>query len=204
MKLCRHFLIFYVIKDRANSRYGGGISMSALKNKELAENKLILLYIIDMANMPISNLQITKIILENQFMNYFIFQQFLNELCELEYLSSEVVDNKTFYTITPAGKQTLSYFVNHIPIGVKNSIDRSITKIRKKIKNETFVKADYQPESENEFIVKCQVREDNFSLIDLEISVGTKSDCNTICENWRKYSNQIYEEILESLMKKRD
>ncbi len=178
--------------------------MSTLKNKELAENKLILLYIISMANMPISNLQITKIILENQFMNYFIFQQFLNELCELEYLSSDIIDSKTFYTITASGKQTLDYFTNHIPFGVKNNIDRSMTEIRKRIRNETLIKADYTPESENEFIVKCQVHEDNFSLIDLEISVGTKSDCNTICENWKKFSNQIYGEILESLIKRRE
>jgi len=39
--------------------------MSIVSNKELAENKLILLYIIDKVNIPISNLQITKIILEN-------------------------------------------------------------------------------------------------------------------------------------------
>lgn len=178
--------------------------MSAQDNRNLAENKLILLYLIDLANMPISNLQITKIILENQFMNYFIFQQFLNELCELGYLSSEIIDNKTFYTITSLGKQTLSYFTGHIPIAIKTCIDNSISEIRKRIKNETLVKADYTPESENEFIVKCQVHEDNFSLIDLEISVGTKSDCHTICENWKKYSNQIYSEILDSLIKKRD
>jgi len=40
------------------------IAMSIVSNKELAENKLILLYIIDKVNIPISNLQITKIILE--------------------------------------------------------------------------------------------------------------------------------------------
>lgn len=178
--------------------------MGVINNRELAENKLILLYIIDIANMPISNLQITKIILENQFMNYFMFQQFLNELCEVEHLASEIIENKTFYSITASGKQTLSYFTSHIPIGIKNRIDNSITEIRKRIKNETLVKADYTPESENEFIVKCQVHEDNFSLIDLEISVGTKSDCHTICENWKKYSSQIYSEILDSLIKKRD
>jgi len=55
--------------------------MSIVSNKELAENKLILLYIIDKVNIPISNLQITKIILENKFMNYFMLQQLLNELC---------------------------------------------------------------------------------------------------------------------------
>jgi len=36
------------------------IAMSIVSNKELAENKLILLYIIDKVNIPISNLQITK------------------------------------------------------------------------------------------------------------------------------------------------
>lgn len=178
--------------------------MGVMDNRELAENKLILLYIIDSANMPISNLQITKIILENQFMNYFMFQQFLNELCEVEYLVSELIDNKTFYSITASGKQTLSYFISHIPLGIKNRIDNNIIEIRKRIKNETLVKADYTPESENQFIVKCQVREDNFPLIDLEISVGTKSDCHTICENWKKHSSQIYSEILESLIKRRD
>jgi len=52
------------------------IAMSIVSNKELAENKLILLYIIDKVNIPISNLQITKIILENKFMNYLCFSSF--------------------------------------------------------------------------------------------------------------------------------
>jgi len=93
--------------------------MSIVSNKELAENKLILLYIIDKVNIPISNLQITKIILENKFMNYFMLQQLLNELCTSNYLLYKNIDNKAFYTITPLGKQTLSYFTGHIPQGIK-------------------------------------------------------------------------------------
>lgn len=178
--------------------------MSLGSNKELAENKLILLYIIDKVNMPISNLQITKIILENKFMNYFMLQQLLNELCSHEYLSCETNDNKTFYTITPSGKQTLGYFTSHIPEGIKSLVDNSISNIRNNIRNETFIIADYTPESENEFIVSCQVREDNFSLIDLNVTVGTKNDARHICENWKKNSQVIYSEIIESLIKDRD
>lgn len=173
-------------------------------NKELAQNKLILLYIINRINMPVSNLQITKIILENKFMNYFLLQQFLNELCDTKMLSSEIIEGKTFYTITDNGKQTLSYFLNLIPGGIKATIDESISLIKKSIRNETLITADFEPQSENEYIVTCKVREDDFCLIDLKITVGTKNDARTICNNWKNSSQSIYSEIIDSLIKKRD
>lgn len=173
-------------------------------NRELAENKIILLYILDKMNMPVSNLQITKLILENKFMNYFLLQQFLNELCSSDLLTTRVVDNKTFYSITRGGKMTLSYFPSLIPAGIKGLIDNTINPIKQNIRNETLVTSDFTPESENEYIVNCKVHEDNFSLIDLKITVGTKGDARAICDNWQKYSQVIYAEIIESLTKKRE
>lgn len=178
--------------------------MSLGNNKELAQNKLILLYIINAIDMPVSNLQITKLILENKFMNYFLFQQLLNELCDNGYLVSEITNNKTFYIITPSGKQTLGYFTGHIPGVIKTGVDNSISSIRRNIRNETLIKADYTPEGKNDFVVSCQVHEDNFSLIDLNVTVGTKIDARKICENWKNHSQAIYSEIIESLIKVRD
>lgn len=173
-------------------------------NKELAANKLILLYIIDKLNMPVSNLQITKLIMENSLMNYFFLQQFLNELCDDNLLSSEVVDNKTFYTITGTGKNTLKYLDYLIPINVKNKIDNTIKTVRKKIRNETSITAEFIPESENKYMVNCSVREDDFTLIELKVAVGNRNDARNICDNWKNYSQHIYSEIIESLTKKRD
>lgn len=178
--------------------------MSLGSNRELAENKLILLYILEKINMPVSNLQITKVILENKFMNYFLLQQFLNELSENNFLATETKEDKIFYTITASGRQTLEYFINLIPFGIKGRIDNTIGSIRKNIKNETQITADFTPESEREFVVSCKVNEDDFSLIDLKITVGTKSDARTICENWKKHSQVIYTEIIDSLTKKRE
>ncbi|MDF2523873.1 MAG: hypothetical protein K0R31_1514, partial [Clostridiales bacterium] len=84
--------------------------MSLGTNKEMAENKLILLYIIDKIKKPISNLQITKVILECKFMNYFLLQQFLNELCDSSLLSTNIVEEKTVYTINDKGRQMLEFF----------------------------------------------------------------------------------------------
>lgn len=177
--------------------------MSLGSNRELAGNKLILLYVIDKIDMPVSNLQITKIILENRFMNYFMLQQFLNELCDSSFLEQKTEDSKTLYIITETGKQTLNYFIGLIPPGIKSRIDETMSSIRKNIKNETLITSDFTPVSENEFIVSCKVREDGFSLIDLEITVGTRNDARDICDNWKNHSSSIYAEIIDSLTKKR-
>lgn len=178
--------------------------MSLGTNRELAENKLILLYIIDKINSPVSNSHITKVILENRFMNYFLLQQFLNELCDNKLLECNVSDEKNYYKVTESGKQTLNYFHNLIPDGIKSRIDNSLPSIKRDIKNETLITADFVPQSENEFIITCKVHEDTFSLIDLNLTVGTKNDARTICDNWKRHSQAIYAEIIESLTKKRD
>jgi len=173
-------------------------------NRELAENKLILLYIIDKINMPVSNLQITKIILENKFMNYFLLQQFLDELQTNGFLIRTLNENKNYYSITASGKQTLNYFLNLIPVGIKTRIDDTTASIQKNIKNETLITADFIPERENEYIVNCKVHEDDFSLIDLSVMVGTRADARMICDNWKNHSQAIYSEIIDSLTRKRD
>ncbi|MCX7921725.1 MAG: DUF4364 family protein [Clostridia bacterium] len=173
-------------------------------SKELAENKLILLYIIDKINIPVSNLHVTKIILENRFMNYFFLQQFLNELCDNNLLECNVLNDKTYYIITRRGKETLSYFLNLIPPGIKASIDNTISSIKKAIKNETHVTAEYLPESENEYVVSCKIQEDNFTLIDLKVTVGSKHDARAICDSWKKNPQEIYQEIISCLIRKRE
>ncbi|MDP4180382.1 MAG: DUF4364 family protein [Bacillota bacterium] len=174
------------------------------ENQELAEKKLILLYVINKLNVPVSNIQITKIILENRFMNYFYFQQFLLDLCKQNLLSADSVEGKVYYNITDKGKETLNFFVNHIPLGVKTRIDEASSRIRKKIKNETSVTADYSPEHENEFLVTCKINEDDFSLINLKITAGTKSDARKICNNWNSFPQEIYSEIIELLLRNRN
>ncbi|MGE5613342.1 MAG: DUF4364 family protein [Bacillota bacterium] len=51
-------------------------------SKEIVKNKLIIMYLLKKLDMPVSNAHITRLVLENRLMNYFMFQQCFNELCE--------------------------------------------------------------------------------------------------------------------------
>ena len=57
-------------------------------NQELAENKLLLLYIFDKIQLPVSNNLITEIVLENNLFNYFHIQQYLSELVTSDFFST--------------------------------------------------------------------------------------------------------------------
>ncbi len=181
-------------------------------SKEIVQNKLIIMYIIHRLGMPVSNIHITKMVLETRLMNYFVFQQCFNELHEGKLVTAQddstegdgFEDSHMQYILTETGKNTLQYFLHLIPMGIKKQLDKITSSIRRDIREETLITADFIPESEDKFSVICGIKENDFSLIDLKAAVGTKKDARFICESWKKHSSTIYAEIIEALTKQRD
>lgn len=172
---------------------------SVESNRELAENKLILLYIINNIEPPVSNLLITKIILENKLMNYIFLQQYLDELCDGKFLEKLDVDNKKSYRISSAGRQGLDYFISLIPAGTKSRIDEALLDYRKRIKNETSIVADFVAVNENEYITNLKICEGSFTYIDLKLTVGSRNDARRLCNNWTVNSEKLYKKIMADL-----
>lgn len=90
--------------------------------QELAHNKLLLLYIINASNTPLSNEEITEIVLENDYMNYFLIQQYLSELVSTDFVKCEDNKDSKVYKILDKGKTTLYYFQDRLSSSIKNEI----------------------------------------------------------------------------------
>ncbi len=172
---------------------------SVESSRELAENKLILLYIINNLEAPVSNLLITKIILENKLMNYIFLQQYLDELCDGKFLEKISSADKISYRISPAGRQSLDYFISLIPAGTKSRIDEALLDYKKRCKNETSVFADFMAVNENEYIANLKIFEGSFTYIDLKLTVGSREDARKICDNWNQNSHKLYKKILADI-----
>ena len=176
-------------------------------SREVVQNKLIILYMIDRLNMPVSNNNITRLVLETRLMNYFMFQQCFNELHEGKLIelntAKESTNSPEGFSLTATGNNTLQYFLNLIPPGIKKQLDKMLPDARKEIQGEALVTADFMPESESKFTLTCKMGEKGFPLMELKAAVGTKKDARAICENWRNHSSEIYAEIIEALTKKR-
>lgn len=153
---------------------------------ELAENKLLVLYVIQSLKQPISKTQLTEIILENNFINYFTLQQYISELESSEFVGYVEKNNKKLITITKKGENVLSFFNERISPIKRDIIDNYISKTIDNIKKELTIHSDYTIEKNNSFIVDLKALEDEILLIDLKISVPTKSKLQIFVQDGRK------------------
>lgn len=92
--------------------------------QELAENKLILLYVLNWLGRPVSNTQITEIVLENELLNYFNLQKYLAELVESGILECIRQERKQIYALSPKGRKVFTFFENRIPDDKKDILNK--------------------------------------------------------------------------------
>ena len=170
-------------------------------SSELAENKLLMLYVLKSIKEPISNTQLTEIILENNFMNYFTFQQYLAELAESKFVKYQEANDKKLLILTEKGDNVLSLFKDRISPSKISIIDVYIKDKIVSIKKELTIHADYTlGDSDNSFIVDLKAIEDQTLLMELKLSVPTKNQATSICSKWKENPSEIYTNIINILI----
>ena len=124
--------------------------------EELAQNKLLLLYIIKRSSKSLTNSQITEFVLEKNYMNYFLIQQYLSELIESNFVELIKEDEVEIYHILNKGQITLNYFEERIPVKIKEELDKEFFKKEEEQKKETQVVAEYFQKGESHYVVNLK------------------------------------------------
>ena len=83
--------------------------------KNLAENKLIILYLLHNVDCVLSNMQILKLLYDFDGFNYYYFQHILSDLVEKKYIMSYKQEEEWLYQITPEGSEVLELTENMLP-----------------------------------------------------------------------------------------
>lgn len=170
------------------------------ETRENAENKVLLLFFADKVRMPVSSMQLTRIMLEHRFMNYFHMQQCLHELADNRFLSLEKREGTDFYAITPEGMKILDLFGSLISEGVRTRLQLGISEIRIGLMRETSVTADSLLVTEDEYQVTLRIAESDIPLFETRMSVGSRDDARLICRNWRENANSLYPQLIALLL----
>ncbi len=170
------------------------------ETRENAEYKVLLLFFADKVRMPVSSMQLTRIMLEHRFMNYFHMQQCLFELASNRFLSVENRDGTDFYGITPEGAKILALFGSLVPEGIRNRLMAGITEIRSGMMRETAVTADSVLVSEDEYRVTLRIADLDVSLFEAKLSVGSREDARIMCRNWKENANTLYPQVISLLL----
>lgn len=166
-------------------------------NNTLAENKVLILYILNRLTEPINNDALMQLVLSIQDMNYFYFQQFLLDLLENKYITQQ----NSLYEITNLGKDTLKLTEDLLPGIIKFRIDNNIKKELDEIKNEVAVSSEFTIDDNNNFIVTCKLVENNTTIFEISTFAGSREQAKIISENWENNANDIYPKMMDLLVK---
>lgn len=162
--------------------------------------KLIILYMLDKLDFPLTNGQISEFILDKGYTSYFTLQQAISEMVESGFIREETTHNRTYYHLTKEGEDTIHFFRNNISSAIQSDINSFLAEKRYELKNEISIKADYYQISSLEYAVRCQIIENNTPLFDMTITVPTKEEATTVANNWNTKNQEIYAQIMANLL----
>lgn len=166
---------------------------------DLAEDKLLLLYLLEELKLPISKNQITQIILENNFINYFALQQYLSELINSNLIDEIDQKGKHKIVLSSKGSKVLSLFKNRISEDKMNAIDNYLIKQLKNTNNDVTVTSNYSLDGSN-YIVNLKSVDKGSVLIELKLNVPLESQAKALCSRWNENYTDIYEKLIKILI----
>ena len=162
--------------------------------------KLIVLYMLDKVDYPVTRAEIYDYILEKEYCDYFVLTQSIFELTEDGFVGAQSTHSSTFLSLTDEGRSTLTYFQNRISEGIRNDINTWYEQNKGDIANRMSVITNHYRTSGGDYVADLTARERSEDLINIRINMPTEDSAIAICEHWREQSSDIYSYILEKLL----
>lgn len=161
--------------------------------------KLIVLYMLDRVDFPLTQSQIHNFILDKEYTTFLTLQQVLSELTDTRLIHAHTVRNRTYLAITPEGRETLNFFQNRIGDSIKEEIIAYFKEHELALRNEVSVTSEYYKATSGEYEAHLSAKEKAVSLVDITLSVPSEETASAICDNWQQKNQQIYQHLIEQL-----
>ena len=99
------------------------------------------------------------------------------------------------------GKETLGFFKDKINDGIEADVIKFFEANQLEFRQENSILADYYKTTNQKYDVRCQVRSDSSTIIDLTLCVSTKEQAEAICNNWKNQNEDVYAYLMDMLLK---
>ena len=162
--------------------------------------KLIVLYMLDRVDFPLTKAQVCDFILEREYTNFLTLQQAIAELIDADLVVAKSNRNRTHLSITDEGRKALSYFKNRISHSIKEEINGFFNANELEMRNEVSILADYNYKAvAGEYEAHLIAKEKDVTLVEITLSVPDEETASSICANWHKKNQDIYQYLTSTL-----
>lgn len=161
--------------------------------------KLIVLYMLGRVDFPLTKAQIGDFILGKEYTTFLTLQQAIGELIDAGLVTAQSIRNRTHLSITKDGKETLNFFENQISDSIKEDINEFFKENEIELRNEVSILADYYKSTSGEYEAHLIAKDKGINLVDITISVPSEETAASICDNWQRKNQDIYQYLISQL-----
>ena len=138
----------------------------------LAENKVLILYILNLIDGDIVQDGLFKIISSINNLNYFYFKQILTDLMDSKLVGVYTKDDEQVLRITSEGKNAYTLTKDVMPGILKLKADSVFKKEFSNIEEASSVIAEFTPKDENNYTVTLKIVENNETIFEVKTYAG--------------------------------
>ena len=176
------------------------MSSNSNNTTTLAENKVLILYILNRIDKDIKQDDLFQIITSINQINYFYFKQLLTDLIDSKLVGTYTKEEESVIKITSDGKNAYTLTKDILPRIMKLKADKKKKKEFHMIEQAASISAEFIPKNENDYTIKCKVIENNETIFEVKTFAGSRDRAKRIVDNWNKNANKIYPKILNLLL----
>ena len=171
-----------------------------MEQEQLTLYKLMILYLIEKVDFPLSNSQISEFILDKGYTNYFTVQRAFHELEAENMLRVKQIRNMSHYALSNEGSEAIEMFEYQIPNSIKEDIAQFLKEKEYELRKEASVTADFYPSKGDEYTVNLKIREKESPLLEINLNVVSRDQAVYICDHWEKKHSDVYSMLIEKLL----
>lgn len=168
---------------------------------ELSVNKLILLFVFDKMESPLSeNTVVEMCTVGNDWLNYMDCVDLLPRLLDGGFLCSIPTVDEPLYTLTSDGRETLNNFYVVIPKSIRDEITAFVKKNSGKFRNKQECKSDYFQNADGTYTVYLKILAPLQPMLEVKFVVPDKKTAQNIYKNWEFKASDLYSAIYDTLV----
>ncbi len=169
-------------------------------NTELeVRDKLTILMLINDLEVPLTNEEITELVLDSGLIDYISLQHYITELCELSMLERIPQDGKQHYLITENGRVALDFFKVRIPNYIQDKVKNIVLDYKKSLPVETNIHTEFTKLKEDDYEVSLSITENKSPMMSVKIHVMSEKHAQRISARWKEDATSYYGDILSML-----
>lgn len=168
---------------------------------EQTNNKLLVLFVLDKLEMPISDEVLLDMCVQNNWISYLFCKEAINELCDSGFVNRQLTQSNTcFLVLSQDGALCIGHFFKDIPKSLRDQIVSTVKKNRLNYRKKQEYLTDYFRNADNTYTVVLRIMDVNQMIYETKLVVTDKSVAIEMSENWTERGAEVYKNLYEILV----